>query len=102
MNRDTVHRLTEYHWPGSIRELRNLVERLVVLSERSGIFENDIDQLLPQAKRTIDTTVRSLFHKKERLEKERILQTLQSTYGNKSITAKELGITWATLYKKIK
>ncbi|SMQ81486.1 PAS domain S-box-containing protein [Bacillus sp. OV166] len=102
INRETVHRLTEYHWPGNIRELRNLVERLVVLHERSEIFENDIDQLLPQAKRTIDTTVRSLFHEKERLEKERILQTLQTTYGNKSITAKELGITRATLYKKMK
>ncbi|PGY10295.1 sigma-54-dependent Fis family transcriptional regulator [Bacillus sp. AFS031507] len=102
INRETVHRLTEYHWPGNIRELRNLVERLVVLHERSEIFENDIYQLLPQAKRTIDTTVRSLFHEKERLEKERILQTLQTTYGNKSITAKELGITRATLYKKMK
>ncbi|PFP29147.1 sigma-54-dependent Fis family transcriptional regulator [Bacillus sp. AFS073361] len=102
INRKTVHRLTEYHWPGNIRELRNLVERLVILHERSEIFENDIDQLLPQAKRTIDTTVRSLFHEKERLEKERILQTLQTTYGNKSITAKELGITRATLYKKMK
>jgi sigma-54 dependent transcriptional regulator, acetoin dehydrogenase operon transcriptional activator AcoR len=102
INRETVHRLTEYHWPGNIRELRNLVERLVVLNERNEIFEKDIDQLLPQSKSVIDSPVRSLLDEKERLEKERILQTLQRTYGNKSITAKELGITRATLYKKMK
>lgn len=104
INGETINQLMDYHWPGNIRELRNLAERLIVLNERSEIGESDINQLLPQAKRPVpvDSTVRSLFDEKDRLEKERIVQTLQKTYGNKSITAKELGITRATLYKKMK
>lgn len=101
----TLIRLGEYHWPGNIRELHNLIERLVVLFEPSEISNIDIDQLLPQAKEYphfFDSSVLTLTDEKERLEKERIQHTLKYTFGNKSITAKELGMSRATLYKKIK
>lgn len=44
----------------------------------------------------------SLTDEKESLEKTRILQALQNTYGNKSIAVKKLGMSRANLYKKIK
>jgi transcriptional regulator with PAS, ATPase and Fis domain len=104
-HKETLNRLRDYYWPGNIRELRNLIERLVVLHERTEITESDIVPLLPQSqefKKNFDTSQRTLSFEKERLEKDRILQTLQRTYGNKSISAKELGMSRATLYKKMK
>jgi len=105
VHQETLNLLSAYHWPGNIRELRNLVERVVVLNEHSEITETDIASLLPQAQeftKPIESTVLTLTVEKERLERDRILQTLKNTYGNKSITAKELGMSRATLYKKMK
>lgn len=103
----TIDLLRDYDWPGNIRELRNIIERLVVLHENMNISRTDIAELLPKTKTflAIDNTNTNTFTltaEKENLEKERILQTLQTTYGNKSITAKELGMSRATLYKKMK
>ncbi|MGA4923175.1 sigma-54-dependent Fis family transcriptional regulator, partial [Bacillus subtilis] len=47
IHQEAFDRLYDYHWPGNIRELRNLIERMIVLHEGSEIFEQDIDQLLP-------------------------------------------------------
>ncbi|MBS4192778.1 sigma 54-interacting transcriptional regulator [Bacillus sp. FJAT-49705] len=105
IHKEALNRLCEYHWPGNIRELRNLFERLMVLHEHSEISEMDITQLLPQAKQLVKplyTVPLSLKNEKESIERERILQTLEKTYGNKSISAKELGMSRATLYKKMK
>ncbi|MDM5224338.1 sigma 54-interacting transcriptional regulator [Peribacillus sp. NJ11] len=105
IHQEAFNRLYEYHWPGNIRELRNLIERMIVLHEGSEIFERDINQLLPNEKifsKPFNPITRSLIDEKENLERERILQTLEKTYRNKSITAKELGMSRATLYKKMK
>ncbi|MGW9019601.1 helix-turn-helix domain-containing protein, partial [Priestia megaterium] len=105
IHQEVFDRLYDYHWPGNIRELRNLIERMIVLHEGSEIFEQDIDQLLPNEKevsKSFNPITPSLTEEKETLERERILQTLEKTYRNKSITAKELGMSRATLYKKMK
>ncbi|MDM5196745.1 sigma 54-interacting transcriptional regulator [Fictibacillus enclensis] len=105
VNPGTLNLLSAYPWPGNIRELRNIVERAVILNERSEITETDITNMLPQphhVPKPVESLTLTFTAEKERLEKERILQTLQNTYGNKSITAKELGMSRATLYKKMK
>ncbi|MEC1476795.1 sigma-54 interaction domain-containing protein [Bacillus haynesii] len=105
VHQEAFNRLCEYHWPGNIRELRNLIERMVVLHEGSEIFEQDIEHLLPNKvtlTKSFNPVTPSLAEEKENLEKERILQTLEKTYRNKSITAKELGMSRATLYKKMR
>lgn len=105
IRKEAINRLCEYHWPGNIRELRNLIERLMVLHEDSEISEMDIAKLLPQTsqiEQAFHSISLSLKNEKEWLEKERILQTLEMTYGNKSICAKELGMSRATLYNKMK
>ncbi len=101
-----MDRLVKYDWPGNVRELINAVERAVVLSISSYVEANDLPQtlrldeeadrgppvaLLPQGDRPL-----------EAMEKATILNTLDAADGNKSETARRLGITRRTLHKKLK
>lgn len=105
LQNETYRRFSQYDWPGNVRELHNVIERLVVLNEQEEIEDGEISKLLPQFQEVHQefiTAPLTLSLEKERLERESILQALKRTYGNKSITAKELGMSRATLYKKIK
>ena len=101
VHQEAMNRLHTYFWPGNIRELRNIIERLIVLHDGKEIREANILQLLPSQK-SVHHTERSLTDEKKNLEKTRIIQTLEDTYGNKSIAAKKLGMSRANLYKKLK
>jgi len=102
--------LIRYDWPGNVRELMNAVERGVVLARSDHLDEADVPimqkkqdkfpeagSLLPNMDQAIDDH-RSL----DGIEKEFILKTLESAKGNKSETARRLGITRKTLHKKLK
>ncbi|MDQ0338348.1 PAS domain S-box-containing protein [Caldalkalibacillus uzonensis] len=105
----------QYHWPGNIRQLRNVVERLIILTDGQEIKEEDVRYLFPVAESSGRQQYVSqpandfstfrfnpLSVEKEALEKRRIEQALKETYGNKSAAAKKLGISRATLYQKLK
>lgn len=95
--------LLSYHWPGNIRELRNLVERMVILAEGEAIT---VEQLPPALKRTTrqehhksPSTLNDLTKQTERVI---IQKALEKTGGNKARAARQLGIPRSTLYYKIK
>jgi len=96
--------LLRYDWPGNVRELMNAVERGVVLSQSEylddsdlRIFHGDSHENSGPVMLSHDTT-RPL----EEVEKETVLRTLESAGGNKSETARRLGVTRKTLHKKLK
>jgi two-component system response regulator HydG len=100
--------LVKYSWPGNVRELENAIERAVILLAGEHITEKQLpmnivrnypaqDMHFPSSAAAADGT-RSL----EEIEKEAILATLDATKGNKSETARRLGITRKTLHNKIK
>jgi len=97
-----MDRLIKHHWPGNVREIMNTIESAVVLSRSSYLTEEDLPLIrrdlghAPQAG-GVATGV-SL----DEIEKETILKTLESVRGNKSEAARKLGITRATLHKKLK
>ncbi|MEJ5307127.1 MAG: sigma-54 dependent transcriptional regulator [candidate division WOR-3 bacterium] len=85
-----------YSWPGNIRELENVIDRSIILTEGKGIFTDTLPYSILKIKNSI---------KKESLkdlEKEEILKTLNSVGGNKTKAAKILGIDRKTLYRKLK
>lgn len=90
--------LAEYHWPGNIRELQNVLERAIVVEESDEIQENSLPAHLTGQKRTENNNTPSLAD----IEKKHIAHVLSSTRRNISQTARILGIDRKTLYDKIK
>ena len=94
-----LERLVDYEWPGNIRELRNLIERAVILSDKRLLgIEDIIFPLKPKSEKLLNNKPLTL----KEVEKNHIEQVLKVTQGNKSEAARLLGITRTTLRKKIK
>ena len=87
--------LQAHPWKGNIRELKNVIERCVILADR----EELTPQLLP-SDFNIEPDANALDLAS--VEKKHIQKILSQTQGNKTLTAKLLGIGLTTLYQKIK
>ncbi len=98
MTDEFVQVLRQNAWRGNIRELKNVIERSVILSE-GGILDV---QTLPFGERNINLGKggASDFSMSE-MEKQHIRHVLRYTNGNKSEAARLLEIGVATLYRKI-
>jgi len=96
----------KYKWPGNVRELENAVERAVILLPGDYISEKELplsitdvysEGNLVVAFQSNTASTQSL----EEIEKKAILAALEASGGNKSETARKLGINRRTLYKKL-
>ena len=96
---DALQMLVAIPWPGNVRELENFVERLVIFSIADEIGEEDVQQAQRQVGTVgpcLDTAATSL----KEVERDQIMKVLKETGGNRSLTAKRLGIERKTLYMK--
>ena len=94
--------LVRYAWPGNVRELENNVERMVVMSRGETILNQDLSPVLkppPEEEQESRSLIGSSL---KDIEKEVILQTLEQAGGNRTHTARILGVTRKTLQNKIK
>jgi len=91
--------LSAYSWPGNVREVRNLTERISILSPESTIEAHELTRLLGVPS---ETTAPGKLPTLEQKERAYVAEVLRLTGGNKSAAAEILGITRATLYAKIK
>ena len=98
--------LVRYPWPGNVRELMNSVERAVVLCQREYLDVTDFQSIKADAMENPEEDGVTLQLEGEMtledVEKSVILSTLENNQGNKSETARRLGITRKTLHKKLK
>jgi len=88
--------LQEYTWPGNVRQLQHLVERLTILSANGRIDAEAVQQALA-AMESREESVETLAE----AEEEQIRRVLAATGGNKSRAAQILGIERKTLYRKL-
>lgn len=100
---EAMHILLHYPWKGNVRELKNVIERSVILAKKNDEFLT-IDHLPTEIK--IDSSFPELSRKTEislkEYEKLLIIYTLLNVEGNKSKAADILGIRRQTLYNKMK
>ena len=93
--------LRAYSWPGNTRELKNAINRMVLTAEGMRIIKDDIPLEITEHVPSPDMDKGGDLSMEE-AEKRNILKALQRTSGNKSLAAKELGISRNTLLNKIK
>jgi two-component system response regulator HydG len=93
--------LAAYEWPGNIRQLRNAVRTMVVLSDHD---ELDVGDLPPEIHRVyrLPGLTKTPRLSLDEIEKQAIIDALAKTGNNRQHAAKLLGIGERTLYRKIK
>ena len=103
--------LARYHWPGNIRELRNVLERALIFSDQGQVSETLLANFLPsiagpapqacsepQSSRPLLTLAEQVAI----TERRAIRAAIEQCQGNKLQAAKQLGISRAALYEKLK
>ncbi len=105
--------LEEYDWPGNIRQLENVIERLVVMTDKNTVTTQDIEQILTEEAR-VDSMTEHLsqfkylpglygrpYSRVREHEREGIMKALQQSGGNKTQAAKQLGLTVRQLHYRL-
>jgi two-component system response regulator FlrC len=94
---DAAATLTQYRWPGNIRELQNVVERAAILCQADHIEPAHLNLSAPSPP-AADDAPKTL----KDLEREAILKALAASGGNRRKAAEQLGIGLRTLYTRLK
>jgi transcriptional regulator with PAS, ATPase and Fis domain len=119
MTPEAIERITTYAWPGNVRELRNAIEYAFVLCPSGGIgvdhlppkivgaanvcFEAPLTEPQKRADRTTERTAPALVLKPvDAAKRAALIDALRQTRGNRSETAKLLGVSRVTVWKQIK
>jgi DNA-binding NtrC family response regulator len=99
--------MVSYRWPGNIRELRNVIERLVVLESTEIIMPEHLpkeitQQMAAEVRLTDEFILPEQGLNLDDLEKKLIIQALKKVGGNKTLAAKLLGLSYDSLRYQIK
>ena len=102
---DVRQLLKEYPWPGNIRELRNMLERALLLAHDKPLSLECFPGLVPAA--TAPSSAKSYVFEPEKpanlrtVEQDHLRKVLESCNGNKNEASRRLGISLATIYRKL-
>ena len=110
---DAISPLMSYHWPGNIRELRNLMERLAIMTEGEEIGIQDVAGVMPGLDANSFQPTDPLLHhddqkglslreRVETFEKQLLLREFENVGGNVSRLAANLKTDRANLHRKLK
>jgi DNA-binding NtrC family response regulator len=92
--------LRAYRWPGNIRELRNVIERMVIMAASECITKESVPlEIRMPPENSVDS---SLEETRANAERYRIRQALEEAGGNVSAAARALGIERTRLHKRIR
>jgi len=95
-----VKRLEKYSWPGNIRELQHAIERAIIMCDHDTLSADDFFFLINKPESQLPQTDADSFNLDE-VEKGVIQKAFNKHNGNISKAAKELGLTRASLYRRL-
>lgn len=95
----TLNKLKKYSWPGNIRELQHALERAIIMCDHKVLMPEDFNFLQIENTSINSDTVPSM--NLDELEKNVIQRAVNKYEGNISKAAKELGLTRASLYRRL-
>ncbi|HTY55815.1 MAG TPA: sigma 54-interacting transcriptional regulator [Candidatus Binataceae bacterium] len=99
---DAIDALCQYSFPGNVRELRNIVERVVVTKGSEQIRRNDLPRsVLEGASLPVKNSARSLKEVKESIERQMLIEVLNE-HGSQSKAAEALGLDQSSISRKIR
>lgn len=98
VNDASIKKLEVYSWPGNVRELQHAVERAVIMAESSALEPKDF--LLSQDQDQVEQVLFEDYNLEE-VEKMVLRKALKKHSGNISKAAEELGLTRASLYRRL-
>jgi DNA-binding NtrC family response regulator len=99
MSASAAEKLLAYDWPGNVRELQNWAERAVTLGLFDEIGVDDLSRKIREHHPTRGPEVGPLTLAE--VERQHVLRVLESTGGNRSATARALGLDRTTLWRKL-
>lgn len=99
---DGEQELLSHSWPGNIRELRNVIERIVVLSSRHLIDREVVCEAIQLGKTPNEVKISPVQIVETNARREEVIKALTESKGNKRIAAVNLGVSEATLYRWLK
>jgi two-component system nitrogen regulation response regulator NtrX len=101
---EAIESLQRYSWPGNVREMRNVVERLLLLAVSGEVDRSTVELALPEAQSSMPSSgepgIGPLAPRVAQYEREAILAELQRQQHHITNTAKALGLERSHLYKK--
>jgi transcriptional regulator with PAS, ATPase and Fis domain len=103
LSKDVIEVLHDYEWPGNIRELKNIIERVVVMSPHNQIEMTDLpNQILKHQKRRFLDNLNDIIPLKEAVGvvEYQLIEKAYERYGNVREAAKALGIDASTFVRK--
>jgi len=103
LSKEVLDVLHDYAWPGNIRELKNMIERIVVMSAHNRLEMEDLpNQMLKHQKAHIFSSVNEMMPLKDAvgIVEYQLIEKAYETYGNVREAAKALGIDASTFVRK--
>ena len=94
-----LEKLTQYNYPGNVRELQYTIERAVIMADEDVLQPNDLIFSPIESSRTDEEEPAEL--KLSAIEKNTILKVIEKNNGNITKAAKELGLTRTALYRRL-
>lgn len=96
---DALEFLSRFRFPGNVRELKNLMERVNIYCDTAEISAADLRRIIPHDDADSPTTLKEAV---DRFEQDQIRRAIERTGGNMTEAARQLGLERSHLYKKLK